>query len=250
MPLTMRSCTQTELGLGPDGFDDPQSKFYTAHSNSIMWLQKYQKKLNCVDENIVISGNYQSLKASHLQIQLQKCDNLTRSDCKSDEEITQWLRRKFIVVVNNSDRFNQEDYTDNKVVRESVFTWFPIKSTSREEIVNEITIEELQLQNSPFQFSDLTEVETELFSIKKVGTRPYEFDDKIHHSISYEMNLDLLATDRELYSILDWIGDLGGLYDGLKLFFVALISFFNYNLYSSYMVAQLFMTQRESSTNQ
>ena len=56
-------------------------------------------------------------------------------------------------------------------------------------------------------------------------------------SISYEMSLDLLVTEREVYSVLDYIGDLGGLFDGLKLFFIGLISCFNYNLYSSYMVA-------------
>ena len=44
--------------------------------------------------------------------------------------------------------------------------------------------------------------------------------------------------------MLDWIGDLGGLFDGLKLFTLGLIAFFNYNLYDSYMVSQLFMTQR------
>ena len=59
-------------------------------------------------------------------------------------------------------------------------------------------------------------------------------------SISYEMNLDLLVTERYVYSVLDFIGDLGGLYDGLKLVFIGLIGFFNYNLYSAYMVTHLF----------
>ena len=54
------------------------------------------------------------------------------------------------------------------------------------------------------------------------------------------MNLDLVVTERYVYSVLDYIGDLGGLYDGLKLLFIGLISIFNYNLYSSYMVTHLF----------
>ena len=56
--------------------------------------------------------------------------------------------------------------------------------------------------------------------------------------------MDLKQTEREVYSFLDWVGDLGGLFDGLKLFFLGLIGFFNYNMYNSYMVSQLFMTQR------
>ena len=54
------------------------------------------------------------------------------------------------------------------------------------------------------------------------------------------MNLDLVVTERYVYSVLDYIGDLGGLFDGLKLFFIGLISILNYNLYSSYMVTHLF----------
>ena len=50
--------------------------------------------------------------------------------------------------------------------------------------------------------------------------------------------------------MLDWIGDLGGLFDGLKLFTLGLIAFFNYKLYDSYMVSQLFMTQRSEEEMQ
>ena len=61
------------------------------------------------------------------------------------------------------------------------------------------------------------------------------------------MSLDLLVTEREVYSVLDWIGDLGGLFDGLKLICVGILSIFNYNLYSAYMVSQLF--KEKKSTN-
>ena len=99
------------------------------------------------------------------------------------------------------------------------------------------------LQNEPFQFSDLTERVQNIFQIKRAGTRPYEFKDRVHISISYEIDLDLVVTERYVYSVLDYIGDLGGLFDGLKLLFIGLIGVFNYNLYSSYMVTHLFKPQ-------
>ena len=54
------------------------------------------------------------------------------------------------------------------------------------------------------------------------------------------MCLDLEQAEREVYHILDWIGDLGGLYDGLKIFLSGILYFITYKMYDSYMVAHLF----------
>ena len=59
-------------------------------------------------------------------------------------------------------------------------------------------------------------------------------------AISYERNLNLIRTEREVYSLFDWVGDLGGLHDGMRLVFVGMLSLVNYNWYSGYMVTQLF----------
>ena len=42
-------------------------------------------------------------------------------------------------------------------------------------------------------------------------TRPYEFPDRVHLSISYELDLNKHIFDRAVYTVLDWLGDLGGL---------------------------------------
>ena len=36
------------------------------------------------------------------------------------------------------------------------------------------------------------------------------------------MKLNLMETERSTYTALDWIGDLGGCYDGLRLVFLAI----------------------------
>ena len=50
-----------------------------------------------------------------------------------------------------------------------------------------------------------------IFTTKQTTSRPYEFPDKVHLSISYEMSLDLHVSERTVYTILDWLGDVGGL---------------------------------------
>ena len=40
---------------------------------------------------------------------LEICDR-TQRECKSDDEIQEWMKRKFIVVLANTQRFQTEDY--------------------------------------------------------------------------------------------------------------------------------------------
>ena len=54
------------------------------------------------------------------------------------------------------------------------------------------------------------------------------------------MSLDLKEYDREVYTSLDWFGNLGGLSEGLKIMFSLLIGVLNYQMYNAYMVAELF----------
>ena len=54
------------------------------------------------------------------------------------------------------------------------------------------------------------------------------------------MNRNLFKFEREVYTSLDWFGNLGGLSEGLKLFFGLLVAAFNYNYYNNFMVSKLF----------
>ena len=60
---------------------------------------------------------------------------------------------------------------------------------------------------------DLTEDTELVFEVMHQGERPYEFRDRVHWTIAYEMSLNLRTYDREVYHSLDWLGDMGGLYD-------------------------------------
>ena len=81
-------------------------------------------------------------------INVVKCNNATRhydeSPCKSEEEIQNWLRRKFLLTVNNQKRFEQVNYgKESLITNVAHLKWNPIQSTERKEIVNEIQIQEI-----------------------------------------------------------------------------------------------------------
>ena len=68
-------------------------------------------------------------------------------------------------------------------------------------------------------------------------------------AISYEMNLDKVVTERTVYSYLDWVGDIGGLNDGLRIFFYLIASILNYNFYQSYLISHLFRIDENDPLN-
>ena len=55
----------------------------------------------------------------------EKCDRTKRTTCKSDQDITNWLRRKFIIILENTTCFVNNDYKidskldEGRIVRES-----------------------------------------------------------------------------------------------------------------------------------
>ena len=65
----------------------------------------HQKKFQCFENksDIRINGDYNSDKASQINVQLVRCDknNTKGVVCKSDEEITTWLRGKYFLFMYN-----------------------------------------------------------------------------------------------------------------------------------------------------
>ena len=105
----------------------------------------------CTDENIKLQGDYNSDKASLFKITMQRCDPQARRPeeklCKPEDEITEWIKRKFIVVLTNQQRFDIEEIgSEATIISESRLTWFPIASQSREEAVNNVEMTEIELQ--------------------------------------------------------------------------------------------------------
>ena len=103
--LPTKQCTREQLGYKDyDGQVNEESLFYPVHKNSEYDVNLYRKKFKCVeDQNLKILGDYNSGVTRSFVILFLKCDpdNTSGIQCKSDEEIIKWLRRKFILTYNN-----------------------------------------------------------------------------------------------------------------------------------------------------
>ena len=79
----------------------------------------------CTDsKDLMIRGDYNSNSAQMLLITFNRCHD--RNDCKTEKEIDDFIRGKYITVLSNTVRFDSILLASNAVVRESVLTWYPI----------------------------------------------------------------------------------------------------------------------------
>lgn len=104
---------------------------------------------------------------------------------------------------------------------------------------------DLNLQDTFIQFSSLTEDDLRIFNNKWTTNRPYEFPDNVHLQVTFEFDLTLYKVDRDVYSILDWVGDIGGLNEGLFFFFGLLLAIFQYNAMEQFLVEHLYLKRVE-----
>ena len=59
-----------------------------------------------------IQGDYNAARTRSFALRFEKCNEPEGSElkCKTDDEIMDWLRRKFILVVYNQRRFRLESF--------------------------------------------------------------------------------------------------------------------------------------------
>ena len=102
-----------------------------------------------------LQGDFNSEKGRTLKLTFEKCDrNVLGEYCHTEEEIAEWLQRKFIVILENQARFLNEDYEDTSFngpfMKESRLKWAGIYSNPllRQELVNKIKRTDLVLQDS------------------------------------------------------------------------------------------------------
>ena len=109
-------------------------------------------------EEINVQGDYNSVRTRTFMIQFEKCNPSTSAvSCKSETQIQDWLRDKYILTFKNQRRFDVEEFQKNhKIVEESRTNWIPINVDVKEEIALKVSRTELDLQDEIFQWGDMT----------------------------------------------------------------------------------------------
>ena len=71
--------------------------------------------------------------------------------------------------------------------------------------------------------------------------RPYEAFNNVHFQLSFEFDLTLYRIDRDVYSFLDWIGDMGGFFEGILVIGFLISSWWSFML-DNLLIENLFIS--------
>ena len=124
--------------------------------------------------------------------------------------IEQTLRGSFIVLLANEIRFDDRNYGEEAILRESKIIWERISINYQQQIPIKITRTELNLQDEYINLGSPTKTSADVFELDMQSRKPYELDETLVAVVTFEMNLDQHVIIRLHYSFLDLLSGLGG----------------------------------------
>ena len=84
-----------------------------------------------------------------------------------------------------------------------------------------------------------------MFTLEPLPSRSYEKDTDTWFDLTIEMNMNLELIQRNGYTVLDLLSDIGGILEIMTICITYFLAFWNYNYFENFMVTRLFKLQRE-----
>ena len=72
----------------------------------------------------------------------------------------------------------------------------------------------------------------------------------MHVQVTFELDLNFVVIDRQVYSVLDWLGDIGGLVESLFFIGGIVLMVFNYTHFDFLINSHLFRIRSKDESNQ
>ena len=138
----------------------------------------------------------------------EKCDP-AKSLCLAEEKINEWLSWKYLVTVTNEKHFVQHKFGRSRIIESSDLQWNPIDPNIRSDFVKYITRTELDLKDD---YWGLGAHNDSGFYISKKPSRSIPYENRFWTTITFEVSLDQHFYLRTVYSSLDFLSEIGGLF--------------------------------------
>ena len=222
-PIATKTCAQSIFYHSDDIENTGDTRFYLTSQNSLVDLQIYGPKLQCLEKpkDVVLWGNYDSSEASNLMVVFEKCDpNDATRMCKSEEEISAWMLEKYIIVFTNQKKFISYEFGQKGIEKSAQLTWYPLNTDSRLDFVTHIYRSSIERrENLLYDLGALTENLETGFSIEKESIRSMQYKNSFQIAVTFEMSFRQNYFYRRTANLIDicaFIGGLFGLLSGLS----------------------------------
>ena len=100
--------------------DQAINNYYPLPEDKKGLVEFYHKKFKCIKaEDMYVQGNFDTSAARLVNARLNRCVNSPDLTCKSEEEITEFFRNKFIYLLYNEKSFDSEKYQHESIVKQA-----------------------------------------------------------------------------------------------------------------------------------
>lgn len=123
--LKYRQCNENDFNWGDGRPSDESSKFYPLTDQALVDVPIFGHLFKCLDEDVEMFGNFDAAAASNLVVGFMLCDPESGLQCKNSTEVSEWLSDKYIVTVENEQKFIQQEFDEGKYISSrSSLKWY------------------------------------------------------------------------------------------------------------------------------
>lgn len=224
----------------------------------------------CVDWdslNIDLHGTETDADHTHIDLMFLPCNHrLTKLGALDDriddecvpilEEQIKYLGELDLILYYNQEFFAQTEFGDASIERVSVLENFQLDQFRPNWLQSVVSRNLLADETAYIQYGESVDGYYSNYQVDR-GPRPSSwsnfptpekpFNKYKFNSVKIYFNQDQLMINRQTYSLLEWLGDIGGLFDGLRIIggvFIAPISSFALD---SFLLSSLFRSRKSQS---
>ena len=187
-----------------------------------------------------------------LSIRLRKCNSRKSGTCKSPEEIDDFIDQAHVTQYFNSHFYDSNGYnTDADIVRNKL-KHVTTKLSSDRPTLNSLDVQRNKIESEEtFLNLGFSLKELDFFSITHAPAALNKESLNLVFRVNYSMNPDQVIYERSIYTFWDLAGDVGGLFDFLKLVGFQLTTFVSFLTGSGldrFLVSKLFLREQRKSS--
>ena len=156
------------------------------------------------------------------------------------------MNTRYLVTLENEKRFIEHKFNQDRVVASAETKWFPLNSQSRSDYVRLITRTRMDLEDDYWGFQ--SEGDKGFFTELK-PTRNLPYSNKFQNAITYEVSLEQRFYYRKVYTSLDFLSEIGGIFSALSRICLVLITGLNYFGSFQFLMGDNFYSRRLRQRN-
>ena len=126
------------------------------------------------------------------------------------------MASKYIVTLENEKTFNSHKFDHGRLAEKSTIRFYPLNYKSRIEFVKKIYRAKIAFSDEAIDMAGLRSEQKKAYFLEYgSSSRLLPYKNTIWNALTIEVSLDEREFDRQVYSFLDMLGDVGGLFGAL-----------------------------------